>query len=74
MARDSLWRLRLKYEDSLGRCDLCERQGMVGADIKLITPSEKGPPPREEQGIAFMLRCADPATCRQRREDRQRDD
>ncbi|MCZ6788812.1 MAG: hypothetical protein O7D33_02530 [Chloroflexi bacterium] len=74
MARDPLWRIRLKHEDSLGRCDLCERQGIVGADIKLVTPAEGGPPPREEQDTTFMLRCADPAACRQRREDRQRDD
>ena len=73
MARDPLWRLRLKYEDSRGRCDLCERQGIVGADIKLVRPSEDGPPPREEQGVAFMLRCFDPAACRQRWEDRPSD-
>ena len=73
MARDLLWRLRLKYEDSRGRCDLCERQGIVGANIKLVTPSEDGPPPREEQGVAFMLRCADPIVCRRGREGRHRD-
>ena len=69
MSRDPLWRIRLKYEDSRGRCDLCGRQGMVGADIKLVPPREDLPLLHEEQGIAYLLRCADPIACRRRRED-----
>ena len=67
MTRDPLWRLRLKYEDSRGRCDLCAWPGMVGADIKLVPPLENELSLREEHGISFMLRCADPVACRERR-------
>lgn len=66
MSRDSLWRLRLKYEHSKGVCGLCARQGIVGEEIKLILPQENeflGP---GERSISYMLRCADPVKCRQR--------
>ncbi len=66
MSRDPLWRIRLKYEHSRGRCDLCGHQGIVGVEIKLVPSSEEMPSPREEQGLAFMLRCADPIPCQQR--------
>ena len=67
MASDRLWRLKLKYEHSRGRCDLCAWQGIVGDDLKLVPLRENEPLQREEQGIAYMLRCADPVSCRQRR-------
>ena len=67
MTRDPLWRLRLKYEDSRGRCDLCTWQGIVGADIKVVPPLENELAPGEEPGVSFMLRCADPVACRERR-------
>ena len=66
MADESLWRLRLRYEDSMGKCDLCGQRGVVGADIKLVLPEVGLPSPREYRGTAFMFRCADPNSCRQR--------
>jgi hypothetical protein len=67
MSPDSLWRLRLKYEHSRGHCDLCGRLGTVGEDIKLQPPPESDSSWEEERGIPYMLRCADPVACRQRR-------
>ena len=67
MTRDSLWRLRLKYEHSKGKCDLCAWQGTVGEDIKLVPQSENELIQQKEQGLAYMLRCADPVACRERR-------
>jgi hypothetical protein len=67
MAPESVSRLRLRYEDSLGQCNLCGRRGMVGADIKLVLTEQGEPSPREHRGTGFMLRCADPVACRQRR-------
>jgi hypothetical protein len=63
MARDNLWRLRLKYEDSRGHCDLCARRGIVGDDIKLVESLGDHSGRREELGAFFMLRCADPIAC-----------
>jgi hypothetical protein len=63
MVPDSLWRLRLKYEDSLEQCDLCGRRGIVGADIKLVLPGTVEYTVREEGGTAFLFRCADPSVC-----------
>lgn len=64
MVPDSLWRLRLKYEDSLEQCDLCGRRGVVGADIKLVLSGTAEHTLREEGGTAFLFRCADPSICR----------
>ena len=66
MVGESLWRLRLRYEDSMGQCDLCGRRGVVGADIKLVLPELGLPSSREHRGTAFTFRCADPNSCRQR--------
>ena len=66
MARDNLWRLRLKYEHSIGQCDLCARRGIVGDDIKLVQSLGEQSGRREEPGTSFMLRCTDPVACRLR--------
>ena len=67
MPPESLWRLRLKYEDSLARCDLCGQRGIVGADIKLILPDQEESMPKGSEGKDFFFRCTNPIPCRNRR-------
>jgi hypothetical protein len=67
MSPESLWRLRLKYEDSLVRCDLCGQRGIVGTDIKLILPEQEEAIPKRPEGNDFFFRCANPIPCRKRR-------
>ena len=61
MAKDELWRLRLKHEDSLQRCALCGCRGIVGEDIKRYLS--------EDQDSSHPLfRCADRKSCVKRTE------
>jgi hypothetical protein len=62
MPSDPLWRLRLKYEDSRGKCHICGVLGIVGHDLKLTTDFEK----LSTEGLendSFVLRCTDPLRC-----------
>ena len=62
MPSDPLWRLRLKYEDSLGKCNICGELGVVGHDLKLVSDLEKLSV-EEPEDDSFVLRCTDPLLC-----------
>ena len=60
---ENLTRLRLQYEDSVGRCEVCKRRGLIGSTLKLFDdPVEAGIEP-SIQDVTFHIRCADRADC-----------
>ena len=60
---NSLKRLRLIYEDSLGICDFCGREGAVGDTLKLFEYATEAGLPLPKIGAEYYLRCADRTTC-----------
>ena len=60
---DSLKRLRLIYEDCLGNCDFCGREGAVGDTLKLFEYADEAGLPSPRIGADYYLRCADRTSC-----------
>lgn len=60
---NNLKRLRLIYEDCLGNCDFCGRQGVVGDTLKLFEYADEAGLPSPRIGAEYYLRCADRMSC-----------
>ena len=63
---DRLLRLRLQYEDSRGKCDVCNQQGIVGFTLKLFDDSNEAGVERFDNAAEYYLRCADRKGCNSR--------
>ena len=61
---ENLIRLRLQYEDSVGRCEVCRRRGLIGSTLKLFDDPVEAGIEYSAQDVTFHLRCADRADCR----------
>ena len=63
---DRLLRLRLQYEDSMGKCDVCNQQGIVGFILKLFDDSNEAGVENFDNAAEYYLRCADRKGCNRR--------
>ena len=63
---DRLLRLRLQYEDSRGKCDVCNQQGIVGSTLKLFDDANEAGVEHSNDATEHYLRCADRKGCNSR--------
>ena len=63
---DRLLRLRLQYEDSRGKCDVCSQQGIVGSTLKLFDDANEAGVEQSHDAAVYYLRCADRKGCNSR--------
>ena len=63
---DRLLRLRLQYEDSRGKCDVCSQQGIVGVTLKLFDDADEAGVEQSNDATEYYLRCADRKGCNSR--------
>ena len=63
---DRLLRLRLQYEDSRGKCDVCNQQGIVGFTLKLFDDANEAGVEHSDDATEYYLRCADRKGCNSR--------
>ena len=63
---DRLLRLRLQYEDSRGKCDVCNQQGIVGFTLKLFDDATEAGVEHSDDATEYYLRCADRKGCNSR--------
>ena len=52
------------YEDCLGNCDYCGRDGVAGDTLKLFEYAEEAGLASPKLGTEYYLRCADRTMCK----------